>query len=117
VSGVRAGQAHPRVVRFTRKPDPDRHDVQFAARYLPGGDLGPLLAVAAMGDTEAEVREVNFTATAVLLVRYQRHHDEHPPTMEHLAVTAGDWLAWSRDEDFLYDATDANWRQWYERAS
>ena len=102
------------IQRYRRKPDPgDREDQQVAARYEPGTPLDDLLAVARMAD--GELAEVMFPSYGpILLARYKRYHDEHPSQIEYLPVEAGTYLAYSPGESFLYEADEANWRQWYD---
>jgi hypothetical protein len=102
------------VARFRRKPRAGDDDVQYAAQYLPGADLGALAEVAAMASGKAELREVRFGVGTVLLVRYVRFDDDHPARIDYETVEPGDWLAWS-GEGFLYDASDGNWAQFYDR--
>jgi hypothetical protein len=105
------------IVRWRKKPSPGEDEDQLAARYEHGRDLAPLLAVARMADEDAEIREVLFgEATWVLLVRYLRFHDDHPATIEYETIEPGKWLAYSGSGDgFLYDTTDGDWRQWYDK--
>lgn len=103
------------VQRYRRKPDPPRREDQFAARYEPGQPLDDLLAVARMAGSEAEVREVVFpSGKQVLLAWYMRVPDAHLPEPEYVTVEPGDYLAFSRSGWHLYDADDANWRQFYD---
>ena len=99
--------------RYRRKPEPggDR-EVQVAARYLPGTPLDDPLAVARMAD--GELAEVTFPSGTVLLARFERFYDEHPSGIEYVAVEPGKYLAYSPGEGFLYEADEANWRQFYD---
>ena len=101
------------IQRYRRKPEQGDRDEQAAARYLPGMPLDDLLAVARMAD--GELAEVMFPSYGpVMLARYRRHYGEHPSRIEYLAVEAGKYLAYDPGEDFLYEADEANWRQWYD---
>jgi hypothetical protein len=103
------------ISRWRKKPRAGDDDDQFAARYTPGATLDPLLEVARMADDNAEVQEVHFTGGPVLLVRYLCFHDDHPAEIDYETVEPGKWLACSGPYGFLYDATDGDWRQWYDK--
>jgi hypothetical protein len=108
------------VKRYRRKPDRsdrDDRDEQSAARYDPGRSLDGVMAVARMADSyrvDAELAEVMLPSGPVLLVRYERAHDEHPSEIDYEVVEPGQWLAWSPGNGFLYATDDANWRQFYD---
>jgi len=105
------------VERFRRKPKADDREVQHAARYAPGEPLDDLLKVARMADTAAELAEVRFPGgRQVLLVAWEKVPDDHPARIEYVTVDAGDWLAYSPGNDFLYDSDDADWQQFYDPA-
>lgn len=103
------------IQRFRRKPKPpDDDDQTVAARYVPGESLDDLLAVARMKDSHAEVAEVQFSVGSVLVARFVDVPDSRPMCTEYETVSPGDFLAFSIPDRFLYDADDANWRQFYE---
>jgi hypothetical protein len=106
------------IARFRKKPRPGDDDDQVAARYTPAGDLHALTEVARLADENAEVLEVRFPSGAsVLLVRWLRFHDDHPAEIDYEVIEPGKWLAYSGGSfGFLYDATDGNWRQFYDKA-
>ena len=99
------------IQRYRRKPDNDR-ETQVAARYEPGTPLDDLLAVARMAD--GELAEVMFPSGPALLARFERIYDERPSRIEYAAVEPGKYLAYSPGEGFLYEASEANWRQFYD---
>jgi hypothetical protein len=104
------------VVSFRRKPERSHNDDQLAARYTPGSPLGGLLKVAResyLGDAQLAVAK--FASGPVLVVRYTETFDDHPAKTAYVTVEPGHWLAYSPDSGFLYEATDANWQQWYDR--
>jgi hypothetical protein len=101
------------IQRYRRKPKQEDREDQLAARYEPGAPLDDLLAVARMAD--GELAEVMFPSYGpVLVVRYQRSDDDHAPRIEYETVEAGHYLAYSPGNDFLYDTSDADWRQFYD---
>ena len=101
--------------RYRRKPDPGARDDQYAACYQPGQSLGDLTAVARMADPGAELAEVAFPSRTVLVVRWLDVPDDHPSRNEYEVIEAGSYLAYSPGNDSLYDADEANWRQFYDR--
>jgi hypothetical protein len=105
------------VVKFRRKPERSHNDDQLAARYTPGGPLGGLLKVAQESyPPNAELAEVQFAGgQQLLVVRYTETLENGPPKIKYVTVEAGHWLAYSPDSGFLYEATDGNWEQWYDR--
>jgi hypothetical protein len=105
------------VERYRKKPKSGGDDDQFAARYEPGQPLGDLRAVAQMASSDGEVAEVTMpSGQTVLLVRWTSYPDDHPSRTQWQVVESGQWLAYSGAADgFLYDTTDGDWRQWYER--
>lgn len=104
--------------KFQRKPESRSADVQIAARYEPGGDLGDLLSVARETGPEAEVTEVTFrSGKRVLLAWYMHYPDHHPALPKYVEVEPGDYLAYSRYNDLLYDADEADWRQFYDEVT
>ncbi len=102
------------VQRYRRKPQEDLRGDQYAARYEPGQPLGDLTAVARMADSDAELAEVTFPSGPVLVVRYERFDDDHPPRIEYKTVEPGRYLAHDPGEGFLYESADGNWQQWYD---
>jgi hypothetical protein len=101
------------IQRYRRKPKQEDREDQLAARYEPGAPLDDLLAVARMAD--GELAEVMFPSYGpVLVVRYRRSDDDHAPRIEYETVEAGHYLAYSPGNDFLYDTSDADWRQFYD---
>lgn len=106
---------HSGIQRYRRKPKQEDREDQVAARYEPGAPLDDLLAVARMADRNAELAEVAFPSGTVLLVRWTSIPDDHAPEAEYEHVEAGHYLAYSPGNDFLYDTTDADWRQFYDR--
>jgi hypothetical protein len=99
--------------RYRRKPGPDDREVQVAARYEPGSPLDDLIAVASMA--HGELAEVTFPSCGpVLVIRYQRYDDDHPPRTEYETVEPGHYLAYSPGHDFLYGTDEADWRQFYD---
>jgi hypothetical protein len=99
------------IQRYRRKPERASREDQVAARYEPGGPLDDLLTVARMADRHAELAEAAFPSGAVLVVRYERFHDDQ---IEYETVEPGKYLACSSGEGFLYDSDDADWRQFYD---
>lgn len=105
------------VQRYTRKPEPRREEDQFAARYDPPCPLDDLRAVARMAGDEAEVAEAVFpSGKRVLVAWFMRYDDHHPARPDSVMVQPGDYLAWSSGTYSLYDADEANWRQFYDLA-
>ena len=105
------------IERFRRKPGPRDREDQHAARYTPLEPRDDLLKVARMCDEAAELAEAAFpSGRRVLLVAWRRSPDDSPSRIEYVTVTAGDWLAYSPDNDFLYYTDDAGWQQFYEPA-
>ncbi len=102
------------IQRYRRKPKQEDREDQVAARYEPGAPLDDLLAVARMADSRAELAEVRFSGAAVLVVRWKRVPDYQPAVIEYEHVEAGDYLAYSPGNDFLYETSDAGWRQFYD---
>ena len=106
------------VQRYRRKPVQNDREEQVAARYEPGQPLADLTAVARMAGDEAEIREVVFpSGKRVLLAWFLRYYDEHPAEPDYVTVEAGEYLAYSPAEGFLYEADEANWRQFYDLAT
>lgn len=106
------------VRRYRRKPKQSDHEDQFAARYEPGQPLDDLVAVARMAGSEAEVCEVVFpSGKPVLLARSIQSFGDALPKPAYEVVEAGDYLAFSSRSDFLYNADDADWRQFYDLVS
>lgn len=105
-----------RVVRYRRKPVPDRVEEITVAKYVPGRPLTALGEVARMADRDAELGEVQLPSGPVLLVGWRRdceccadgHQEweiaqegeylEFSPRGHYLGVTDDDELA------RLYDA-------------
>jgi hypothetical protein len=104
------------VQRYQQKPQVGQ-EVQVAARYEPGQPLDDLRAVAVMADGNAELAEVRFCNTTILLVRWKRIPDDHPAEIEYETVEPGRFLAYSYSGDFLYEADEGNWRQFYDLVS
>ena len=102
------------IQRYRRKPEPSAREDQFAAKYEPGQPLDDLAAVARMADHRAELAEVTFPSGTVLLVRWTRVPDDRPSEVEYETVEAGHYLAYSPGNDFLYDTSSADWRQFYD---
>jgi len=102
------------VQRFRRKPRQEDREDQFAARYEPGANLIDLMTVAGMADSRAELAEVTFSSGRVLVVRYERFHDDHPSETEYETVESGHYLAFSSGGYSLYESDDADWRQFYD---
>lgn len=103
------------IQRYRRKPQPNNHETQLAVRYEPGEPLDDLIAVARESDSDAELAEVRFpSGKVVLVISYRRSYDEHPSRIEYLVIEAGKYLGYSLSESFLYDSTEANWRQFYD---
>jgi hypothetical protein len=103
------------VQRYRRKPEREDREEQVAARYEPGQPLDDLAAVARMAGDEAEIREVVFpSGKRLLLAWFLRYYDEHPAKPDYVTVEAGEYLAYSPGEGFLYDASEENWRQFYD---
>lgn len=102
------------VQRYRRKPDPVSREDQFAAKYEPGQPLTDLEMVARMADSHAELAEVAFPSGQVLIVRYARYDDDHPPKTAFEAIKPGHYLAYSRANYFLYDTDDGDLRQFYD---
>lgn len=100
------------VRRFRRKPDPGTRADQWAAKYEPGQPLDDLAAVARMADPDAELAEATFPSGSVLIVRYARL--DGPLETAHQVIIPGWYLAYSGGNGFLYDATDGDWRQFYD---
>jgi hypothetical protein len=96
------------VTRYIRKPMPVEHTDQVAARYTPGEPLDDLETVATMiGGT---VYEVPYRRSKVLVAVWD--DDEGQPRSQ--VVRPGFWLAYSTGHGFLYDSSDADWRQFYD---
>jgi hypothetical protein len=102
------------VQRYRPKPKRADREDQYAARYEPGQPLDDLITVARMADDKAELAEVTFPSGPVLLVRYLAASDDYPAKVTYETVEPGQDLAYSSGNDFLYDSTDANWRQFYD---
>jgi hypothetical protein len=102
------------VQRYRPKPERTTGEDQFAARYEPGRPLDDLIAVARMADDKAELAEVTFPSGPVLAVRWTRIPDDHPSEVDYEMIEPGKYLAYSTGNDFLYDSTDTNWRQFYD---
>lgn len=105
------------VERYRKKPRQGDDGDQFAAKYQSGAPLDDLLAVAQMAHPAAEVAEVTFpSGHTVLLARWLNIPDDHPARDDYEVVEPGRWLAYSGSGDgFLYDTTESDWRQWYDR--
>lgn len=102
------------IQRYRRKPVREDREDQFAARYEPGQPLDDLRAVARMADDRAELAEAAFPSGPVLVVRYERVYDDHPPRTEYETVEPGHYLAFSPGHFFLYDTDEAEWQQFYD---
>lgn len=103
------------VQHYFKKPEQKKEDL-LVAKYEPGQPLDDLKTVAELTDYEAELTEVHFPSGPVLLVRYTSVPDNYPAHIDYKTVEAGDYLAYSRSGDFLFDTTDANLRYWYDPA-
>lgn len=105
------------IQRYTRKPEPDSREDQFAARYEPGRPLDDLRAVARMAGDEAEVTEVVFpSGKRVALAWFMRYDDNYPPRIDYVTVEPGAYLAYGEGYGHLYAADDRNWEQFYDLA-
>jgi hypothetical protein len=102
------------VQRYRRKPVREVREEQYAARYEPGKPLSDLEAVARMADRKAELAEAVLPSGPVLVVRYERFHDDHPSKIEYEVIEPGHYLAYSPGNDFLYDTDEGEWRQFYD---
>jgi hypothetical protein len=100
------------VQRYRRKPVREVREEQCAARYNPGLLLDDLRAVAREAD--GELAEAAFPSGHVLVARFTRTYDDHPPRIEYVTVEAGHYLAYDPAEGFLYEADEADWRQFYD---
>jgi len=106
------------VQRYRRKPEQEDREDNFAARYEVGKPLDDLRAVARMAGDEAEVTEVVFpSGKRVLLAWWLRYADLKPPEPDYATVEAGNYLAYSSRNSFLYEADDGDWRQFYDRVT
>lgn len=106
------------VQRYRRKPAPRTDWDQLAARYEPGKPLDDLLTVARTADDEAEVCEVTFpSGKRVLLAWYTRYPDDGPAHPSFVTVEPGKYLAGRAEGGSLYDASEGNWRQFYDIVS
>jgi hypothetical protein len=103
------------VQHYRRKPEPGSHDDQVVARYEPGRPLDDLAAVARRADGNAELGEIAFPSGPVLVVRWKRIPDDHPPEIEYETIEPGRYLAYSPGSDFLYDTSEADLRRWYDQ--
>lgn len=101
--------------RYRLRPDPRGQNDQYAACYQPGQPLGDLATVARMADPRAELAEVTFPSRTVLVVRWLDIPDDHPSQNEYEVIEAGKYLAYSPGSGHLYDADEANWRQFYDQ--
>ena len=105
------------VQQYRRKPQQPRNEEVFAARYESGQPLDDLLSVACMAGTEAEVTEVTFpSGRRILLAWHLDIPDDHPSKPRYVEVEPGDYLAYSRSNELLYDTDDDDLRHFYELA-
>ncbi len=103
------------VQRFRRKPVQEYREDQFAARYEPGQSLDALRAVAAMAGDEAEIREVVFpSGKRVLIAWFMRCDDPRGFRPDYAMVEPGEYLAYSSENESLYESDEANWTQFYD---
>ncbi len=101
---------------FRRKPERAPDEDQLAARYEPGEHLGDLLKVARETyPGNAQLGICPMPSGPLLVVRYTESFDAHPPRIAYIVVEPGSWLAYDPGEGFLYQATDAEWEQFYIR--
>jgi hypothetical protein len=108
------------VVSFRRKPERPGDEWQLAAKYDP--DSGPVAYALAqvaseasdLSDPPALAEAVFLDSSRVLVVRWLRVGDLGNRT-EHLVIRPGHWLAYDPAEGFLYEASDGNWDQFYDR--
>lgn len=103
------------IQHYVKKPRQKSEDLTVA-RYEPDQPLDDLTAVAELTDYKAELVEVRFQSSVVLLVRYYNYPDNHPTHVEYETVEAGDYLAYSETYDLLFATTDANLQYYYDPA-
>jgi hypothetical protein len=84
------------IKQYRRKPVKPTDGLMAVAVYRPGEPLDDLLAVAAMGHCEAQLAEVQFGGSWVLLVRYIRYSDHGPSEPDYEHVEAGEYLEYSQ---------------------
>lgn len=87
----------------------------MAAQYTAGGPLDDLLAVAKMTGFAA-VAECALPDETVLVARWVRLDDDHPPETEYEIVRDGDWLYYSETYDSLGDDTTQGIEHFYDPA-
>lgn len=98
-----------------RKPKREVLEDMFVARYEPGQPLDDLATVARKADPGAGLVEVTFPSGAkILVVRWLDIPDDHPGEVKYETVEAGDYLAYSRYSDFLFDTDDSDLRAFYD---
>jgi hypothetical protein len=95
------------VIRFKGKPRP-------AARFDGSPEsVAAILEVARKCDSDAQVAVV--PELDVVVVRWERVPDDHPPRTEYEVVVRGGWLAFSEQSFSIYGTDDKDLEYWYER--
>lgn len=104
------------VVKFRRKPQAETERLETAIRWVPDKTtLAEVLEVARLADRNATVSVAPF-ARPCLVVRYVMSDDHHQDTQFEV-VEPGEWLAYSANNDMLYENTDADWEKFYDKVS
>jgi hypothetical protein len=105
----------PETVTWRRRPDPRPCRDQLAVRFNARQNVIPLVELMREADPKACIAVAQLADGPVAVISWERISD-HGVQREHLVIRDGYWLAYDPDEGYLYESSDGNWEQFYDRA-